>query len=445
MSNNDAELSQEDSLARDDAADTVGPEEKSWALPFFTIWIGQALSLVGSQMGGFALVWWLTQASGGSATVLATTSLVAMLPRVLLGPIAGALVDRWSRRRVMILADSLVAAFSAGLAILVLMGRLQVWHIYIIMFVRALGGTFHYAAMQASTSLMVPRSQLTRVSGMNQTLQGALSIITPPLGALAMSIMPLQTIMGIDVVTALSAVVPLFFIHIPDPERREGGTSANPMAILVGDIREGFRFIRHWPGLLLVLVTAALLNGTINPGFALLPILVSKYFGKGVLELGWMEMAWGIGMIAGGLILSVWGGFRRKIFTALLGLVVAGIFFVTLGLVPTSAFGLALASVLLAGLMNPLVNAPFMAIIQSAVPPELQGRVFSVIGSATGMAAPIGMAISGPIADRFGVQLWFVIGGIMSIMMGVILVLVPAVRNLEDGAPEQVSAASTKS
>ncbi len=425
--------------------DTGGTEDKSWALPFFTIWIGQAFSLVGSRMGGFALVWWLTQASGGSATVLATTSLVAMLPGVLLGPIAGALVDRWSRRRVMILADSLVAAFSAGLALLAWTGRLQVWHIYIIMFVRALGGTFHWAAMQASTSLMVPKSQLTRVSGMNQTLHGALSIITPPLGALAMSIMPLQTIMGIDVVTALFAVVPLLFVLIPDPATREEAGGVNPVAAVARDVREGFRFIWRWSGLLLGLVAAALINGTINPAFALLPILVSKTFGKGVLELGWMEMAWGFGMIAGGLILSVWGGFKRKILTTFVALIIAGIFFVILGLVPASAFDLSLGLIFMAGLMNPLMNGPFMAIVQSVVPLEMQGRVFTVIMSMSGLAAPIGMAIAGPVADRFGVQLWFVIGGILSILMGVMLGLVPATRHLEDSVPEQVPAVSTES
>ena len=438
----DVDVSAAEPLDSETEADTASPEDKSWALPFFTIWAGQAFSLVGSRMGGFALVWWLTQASGGSATILATASLVAMLPGVLLGPIAGALVDRWSRRRVMILADSLVAAFSAGLAILAWTGRLQVWHIYIIMFVRALGGTFHWAAMQASTSLMVPKSRLTRVSGMNQTLQGAMSIITPPLGALAMSIMPLQTIMGIDVVTAFFAVVPLFFVTIPDPATREGAADVNPVAAVARDVREGFRFIWRWPGLLLVLLTAALLNGTINPGFALLPILVSKYFEKGVLELGWMEMVWGIGLIAGGLILSVWGGFKRKIYTSLVGLVVAGVSFTILGMVPPAAFGLALASIFVAGLMNPLINGPFMAILQSAVPPELQGRVFTVVGSVTGLAAPIGMAISGPIADRFGVQLWFVLGGIASILMGVVLVVVPATRYLEERGPKQASAES---
>jgi len=134
----DIDVSAAEPLDSETEADTASPEDKSWALPFFTIWAGQAFSLVGSRMGGFALVWWLTQASGGSATILATASLVAMLPGVLLGPIAGALVDRWSRRRVMILADSLVAALSAGLAILAWTGRLHVWHIYIIMFVRAL-------------------------------------------------------------------------------------------------------------------------------------------------------------------------------------------------------------------------------------------------------------------------------------------------------------------
>jgi len=160
-------------------------EDLGWRAPFFTIWIGQALSLVGSRMGGFALAWWLTQESGGSATVLATASLVALLPGVLLGPIVGALVDRWSRKRVMVVADSLVAVFSATLAVLAWTGHLQVWHIYVIMVVRALGGIFHFTAMQAATSLMVPKTELARVSGMNQMLQGALSIITPPLGALA--------------------------------------------------------------------------------------------------------------------------------------------------------------------------------------------------------------------------------------------------------------------
>jgi MFS transporter, DHA3 family, macrolide efflux protein len=169
-----------DQTTTTDVPDAAASRQRRWAASFFTIWTGQALSLVGSQVGGFALVWWLTQASGGSATVLATASLVAMLPSVVLGPVAGALVDRWSRRRVMIVGDSLVAAFSAWLGVMAWTGSLQIWHIYVIVFVRALGGTFHFTAMQAATSLMVPETQLARVSGMNQTLRGVLTSYLPP-------------------------------------------------------------------------------------------------------------------------------------------------------------------------------------------------------------------------------------------------------------------------
>ena len=197
---------------------SVDQESKTWVRPFFTIWIGQALSLVGSRIGGFALVWWLTQESGGSATILAMASFIATIPGVVLGPFIGALVDRWNRRRVLLVADSVIAAFSALLALLSLLGYLQIWHVYILMFIRALGGTFHWAAMRASTSLMVPRSHLSRVAGMNQTLQGIMSILTPPLGALLMEVLVLHTIMAIDVVTAAFAIVPLFFIAIPQPD-----------------------------------------------------------------------------------------------------------------------------------------------------------------------------------------------------------------------------------
>lgn len=422
---------------RTDAVDAAN-HETGWAVAFFTIWIGQALSLVGSRMGGFALVWWLTR-STGSATVLATSSLVATLPNVLLGPVAGALVDRWSRRRVMILADGLVALVSAWLGVMAWTGNLAVWHVYVVVFTRALGGTFHWAAMQAATSLMVPKVQLSRVAGMNQTLQGALTIITPPLGALAMSVLPLHTIMGIDVATAAFAIAPLFWVHIPDPERKPsadpslaGQGSPGLVRGLLGDIREGFVYIWQWPGMFLVLLIAALLNGLINPAFALMPILVQRHFGGGALQLGWIQSAWGIGMIAGGLTLSLWGGFKRRILTSMVGLLGEGIGLALVGVMPASAFGLTLASMFLAGFMNPIINGPFFAILQDVVAPEIQGRVFTVISSVSGMAAPLGMAVAGPLADAFSVQLWFLVGGIASVLMGVSLRAVPAIMHLED-------------
>ena len=413
------------------AATQVKRRSSNWAVPFFTIWIGQALSLIGSGLGGFALVWWLTDTTG-SATVLATASLVQVLPGVILGPIAGALIDRWNRRTVMMVADSIIALLSAWLAYLFCAGAVQIWHVYAIMFARSLGGTFHWAAMQASTSLMVPKEQLARTSGMNQTLHGILNIIAPPLGAFLMAVMALHNILAIDVLTAAFAIVPLFFIHIPQPEREEVQDSTSTKPSILADVKEGFLYIWRWQGLFMVLLIAVFINLLVNPGFSLMPILVTRHFGGDAVQLAWMNSAWGVGVVAGGLTLSVWGGFRRRIHTSLLGLLGMGIGVLTIGFVPPTAFGLGLFGMFLAGFMNPITNGPFFAILQDVVVPEMQGRVFTAIMSISAGASPLGMAIAGPVADRLGVQVWFIAGGIVALVMGLSMAFIPAVMHLED-------------
>src|SRR5512134_589116 len=219
----------------------------NWAARFFTIWTGQAFSLFGSQLVQFALVWWLAQKSG-SATVLAIATLVGMLPQIVLGPFAGALVDRWNRRLIMIIADATIALVSLLLAYLFAAGLVQIWHIYAVMAIRALGGAFHYPAMSASTPLMVPGEQLTRVNGLNQALQGINSLLGPPVGALLLGILPTQGILLIDVGTALLAILPLFFIPIPQPQRQAelGAQAVKPS--LMQDVREALAYIRAIPG-----------------------------------------------------------------------------------------------------------------------------------------------------------------------------------------------------
>ncbi len=413
---------------------------QDWRIPFFTIWVGQACSLLGSSLVQFALVWWLT-AQTGSATVLAMASLAAVLPGVFLGPFAGALVDRWNRRRVMMVADSLVALATLGLIGLYVLGVMQPWHVYVAMFVRSIVGTFHYPAMAASTSLMVPKAQLTRVAGLNRSLQGAMNIVAPPLGALLIALLPLHGIMAVDVGTALLAVVPLLFVAIPQPRRRSAATAAR--ATLWHDVAEGLRYVWQWPGLSLLLAMATLINFAVNPAFTLMPLLVTQRLGGAALELGWMEAGWGAGVVAGGLILGAWGGFRRRMLTSLSGLILMSLAFVILGLVPAGALVLALAAVAFAGLMNSMTNGPLDAILQSSVAPEMQGRVFTVIGSACTAAMPLGMILAGPLADALGVQAWFLTGGIVGVLMGVAALFIPAITHLEDGRPGAVQPAGS--
>src|SRR5512137_1696216 len=191
----------------------------NWKKPFFIVWTGQIFSLLGSGLVQFALVWWLTKTTG-SPVVLASATLAAILPGVFLGPFAGALVDRWNRRLVMIVADTAIAVVTIFLALLFWMGVIQPWHVFVVLFLRSLGGVFHYNAMSASTSLMVPEKHLARVAGLNQTLQGVLNIATPPLGALLLELLEMYYVVAVDVVTAAIAVTTLLFVAIPQPARK---------------------------------------------------------------------------------------------------------------------------------------------------------------------------------------------------------------------------------
>jgi DHA3 family macrolide efflux protein-like MFS transporter len=382
-------------------------------------------------------VWWLTQETG-SATVLATATLVAVLPQVTVGPFAGALIDRWNRRRVILVADGTIALVSALLAYLFWTGQVQVWHIFFVKVVRGLGGAFHWPAMAASTTLMVPTEHLSRVAGLNQTMQGAMTIIAPPLGALLLAVLPIHGILGLDVFTAGLAIAPLLVLTIPQPQRSVD-EARQPY---FSQLRAGLRYVWGWRGLFILLVMVTVLNGLLSPAFSLMPLLVTEHFGRGALELSWLNSAAGVGVIAGGLILSVWGGFRRRIFTSLSGLLGMGIAVSALGVLPPWGLLVAVGAMAVAGAMQPMVNGPLMALFQSAVAPEMQGRVFSLISSLAAAMSPLGLAIAGPVADRMGIQLWYILGGIGLIAMGVAGFLVPAVARLEDHAAARAPAAT---
>jgi DHA3 family macrolide efflux protein-like MFS transporter len=425
-------------------ANAVIERQKSWAPRFFTIWTGQAFSLLGSQLVSFAVIWWLTQTTG-SATVLATASLVGLLPQVILGPFTGTLVDRWSRRLTMIVADGLIALATIMLAILFALGHVQIWQVYSLLFVRSVCGGFHWPAMQASTTLMVPKEHFARIQGLNQMLQGGMSIASAPLGALLLAWIPMEWILMIDVSTALLAITPLFFFQVPQPERRDLQPEAQGKSSFWQDFGAGFRYVWGWPGLMLIGVMATVINFLLTPAFSLLPILVTRHFNGQAIQLATLESFSGIGFIVGGLILSTWGGFKRRVITCLLGLIATGIGCLVMGLLPATAFIFAVATLLFIGIVNPIVNGPLMAAVQAAVAPEMQGRVFTLIGTMAAGMSPIGLIIAGPIADKLGVQTWFIIGGIVTGLMGITSFFIPAIMHFEDGRTADHPVLSEKS
>jgi DHA3 family macrolide efflux protein-like MFS transporter len=425
-----------------------GQLNSRWRVPFFTIWLAQALSLFGSSLVQFALIWWLT-AETGSATVLATATLVAILPGIFIGPVAGALVDRWNRRVVMMVADGGIALATLVMMLVYIGGQMQPWHVYVLMFVRAVGGGFHWPAMAASTTLMVPKEQFMRVQGMNQTLHGINNIVTPPLGALLLSLLPLNGIMAIDVVTATIAILPLFFIAIPQPQRKASvaGTANGGRTTVLQDVREGLAYIWGWPAFVIILATATMINFVLTPAFSLTPILVTQHFGGDAIQLGWISSAFGVGMLAGGLTLSAWGGFRSKMMTMLFGLALIGVGVLVVGLAPAGWLWVGIAGMFVAGFSTPITNGPLHALVQTTVDPSLQGRVFTTITSVATATSPLSMAVAGPLADAVGVQVWYIAGGVICLALALMNRMLPSVMSLEEqrppGAPEAPAASTT--
>jgi len=401
----------------------------NWKKTFFSVWIGQAFSLFGSELVQFSLIWYLTKKTG-SASVLAAASFVALLPRVFLSPISGALVDRWNRQKVMIYADALIAIATLILAGIFWLEYIQVWHIYVILFIRAMGSGFHWPAMQASTSLLVPKDQLARISGMNQTLRGAMGITAPLLAALLLEIFPMYGILSIDVMTAIIAISPLLFVSIPQVNR----TTEKMVGLsqILDDIKEGYEFLVGWRGLLYLALAATILNFLLYPGFTFTPLLVTDHFGKGVIELSMIESAFSMGLIIGGLVLSAWGGFKRNIFTILTGIIGLALGTGLIALAPSNNFMLAVFGMSLVGFMNPIANGPIFAIMQMYVEPEMQGRVFSLLEGMVSAMMPISMLVAAPVAEWVGIRGWLAFGAIGCFVIGLAGFFTPSLMQIED-------------
>ena len=411
---------------------------QNWALRFIPLWFGQALSLLGSQLVQFAIIWYLTQETN-SATTLAIASMMGLLPQVLLSPFIGTWVDRGNRRLILIAADATVAIATLVLAILFASDLIQVWQIYIVLFIRAVASGFHQSAFGASVVLLVPKEHLARVQGFNQALYGGLNILSAPLGAYLLAVLPMQSILGIDVGTALFAISILFFIRIPQPERGEQAPST-----FWQDFRAGFRYIITWRGLVILLGLVMVINFFFSATEPLTPLLITNHFRGDATQLGWWLSSFAAGNVLGGLILGAWGGFKRKIVTAQLGLILTGLSTMVLGVVPANLFWVGIAANVATGLLLPIINGSFGATLQATIAPDMQGRVFAFILSAAMLVSPLALIIAGPFADAFGIQTWFLIAGISCTLMGLLGFFSSDVMTMENKTNESPPHAAPK-
>jgi DHA3 family macrolide efflux protein-like MFS transporter len=372
------------------------------------------LSLLGSSLVQFSLVWWLTKETG-SATVLAMASMFALIPEIVIQPFAGAITDRINRKKVIILSDAAIALATLVLGVFFFLDHVEIWYIYVIMMIRGIGSAFHYPAEQASVSLMVPKDQLARIAGLNQAAKGVINIVAAPMGALVMDLIGVEGSLLIDVVTAILAIGIVSFTFIPRQQQlaKKDGTW---FGVVMHDMKEGFQYLIGWKGLMVITVMALIFKIALSPAFSLIPLLVSSHFLGDAAKYSMVEVAAGIGIIGGGSILGMWGGFKKKVYTMLMGGIGVGLGMILLGSIPQDGFFFSLPTMFLIGFMIPMVDGSLMAIMQEKIDNEYQGRVFTMFGSILYLSTPVGLAIAGPVSDALGVQFWFILAGVLVIL-----------------------------
>ncbi len=360
---------------------------------FLLVWFGQLVSLIGSGLTSFALGVWVYQRTG-SVTQFSLILLFAMLPGILISPVAGALVDRINRRVSMIVSDSGAGITTAACALLLATDSLEIWHIYLVVSLSSVFKAFQLPAYTASTSMLVPKEHLPRASGMVQSAEACAQLISPLLAGVLLGIVQLHGVILIDFVTFLFALTTLLLVRFPDAYK--AAVTEDEKSVLWREATYGWTYIVVRPGLLVLMIVFAINNFVLGLIEVLFTPLVLTF--TSVTVLGTIQSIGGGGMLLGSVVMSVWGGPRPLI---------RGVFgFAFLSQLCILAFGLRTNAALFA-LANflfffslPFVNGYCDAILLRKVAPDVQGRVFATINMICLSCIPLAYVVAGPLADR---------------------------------------------
>jgi len=444
-------------LSRTNGENTMPPEAgRTGMLAFTIIWIGQMFSLLGTNMTGFALTIWAWKLTG-QATALALVGFFSFAPLVLVSPIAGALVDRYDRKRIMMLADLAAGLPTVAVLLLYTIGNLQIWNLYITGAISAVFQAFHFPAYSAAVTMMLPKRQYGRAQGMLSTAQFISTIFAPIAAAILLVYIGIAGVLMIDIITFLAAITMLFFVHIPRPSMTEAGRKG--MGSIWKESLYGFRYISERPSLLGLQLTFFSVNLIATFGNVLLAPMILARTGNNEVLLGSVMSAGGIGGLVGSVLLTFWGGPKRKVHGVLFGLVL-------LSLIGQLLFGLGretsvwTIATFLGMLILPTINGSSQAIWQAKTAPDVQGRVFATRLLIAQISVPIAMLLAGPLADRVfepgmkdgglvpmfgwlvgtgpgaGMSVMFVITGILGALVGLVACSIHVIRNAEDILPD---------
>ena len=399
----------------------------NWKRVFAIIWTGQFLSILTSSIVNFAIVLWLSLETG-SAEVLAFATMAALLPQSVLGLFTGIFIDRWKRKRVMIMADSFIAFCTLILAVLFYFDLAKISHIYVLLALRSVGSAFHMPAMQASVPLLAPKSELMRIAGINQVIQSVCNIAGPALAGLFITMMKMTNILLLDVAGAAFACLSLCFVFISDPSHEERNSELH----LWREAKEAIMEVRNQYGLSWLFLLSILATFVIMPVSVLFPLMTLNHFAGNAFQVSLVEVSWGGGALLAGALLGL-KKYRWNEILLINGMYIAlGLTFLFSGLLPVSGFIWFAVLTALGGVCGSLYFATFTTVIQSRIDPGVMGRVFSFYMSFSMLPSMIGLLSTGFLADSIGLGNTFIISGGFLCLIGIISFFIPSLISLKE-------------
>ena len=383
------------------------PLPDTWLSTIAILWCGQAVSIFATCAASFAAIWFITE-STASPVWLSLASAASLLPVALLSPFGGVIADRFNRKKVMILADGCAGAFSLVLALVITLGYLNVPLMLLLLAVRASAQAFHGPALAALMPHLVPERHLMRINSMDQTITSLSSIAGPALGILLYTFVGLQGVMFLDAACAAIACLCLGAARIPTNTR-----TVTPQTSVLGDLRDGAVFIFHDKGLrnlmFLIMITMLLFM----PASSLTPLMTYQHFEGDGWQASLIEAVFGIGLLLGSVFIMVWGGGKKHVPIIIASGIVIGVSLACCGILQHDQFALFAVLIGISAAALGCYNAPILPLMQKRTPDEKLGRVMGIFLTGSSLAAPLGLMLSGFIAEAIGITTWFSVCGIL--------------------------------
>ncbi|MGX9134460.1 MFS transporter [Rummeliibacillus sp. JY-2-4R] len=376
----------------------------------------QTISLFGSSLVQYAITWYITL-NTQSGMMMTISIICGFVPAFFLSPFAGVWADRYNRKLLIILADASIAISTLLLAIVFLIGYDEIWLLFVISAIRALGTGIQTPAVGAALPQLVPADQLTRINGFNGSIQSLIMLISPMISGAIFATVSIESIFFIDVITAAIGIS-ILFVFVPIHSHAKA--AQKQQSSYFTDLKEGYLYIKQHDFIKKFFSFFAIFFVLAAPVAFLTPLQVTRNFGNNVWYLTAIEVAFALGMLIGGIIIAIWGGFKNKIHTMMMASVLTGLCTFLLGIIPNFWIYLTITSI--CGVVMPLFNTPSMVLLQEKVEENFLGRVFSILTMISTSMMPLGMLVFGPLADYIAIE-WMLIGtGFMMMLLGFFLV-----------------------